>query len=178
MKNIFFYKTDIGRIGIAEENNQITNVFFETDKYPSKSADSNECTDSNECNDLSEAALPKGYYLTETAILREASSQLYDYLLGKRQTFNLPLAPSGTTFMKNVWNCLCDIPYGRTKSYKEIAEAAGSTKASRAVGLANNKNPIPIFIPCHRVIGSNGKLTGYRGGLETKLRLLELERNA
>ena len=152
MKNIYYYKTDIGRIGIAEEHNHITNAFFETDTCPNQ------------------------YVVNETDILREASSQLYEYLLGKRQTFSVALAPVGTTFMKTVWSCLCNIPYGETKSYKEIAEAVGNAKACRAVGLANNRNPIPIFIPCHRVIGSNGKLIGYRGGLQTKLQLLEIEK--
>jgi len=205
MKNIFFYKTDIGRIGIAEENNQITNVFFQTDRVlngdtsskentapkqyskPNEDIDLKKYTDLKEHNELkkqsdskayvgsNENVALKGYYLNETDILREASSQLCDYLLGKRQAFSLTLSPKGTTFMKKVWDNLCDIPYGKTKSYKEIAEAVGNAKACRAVGLANNRNPIPIFIPCHRVIGANGKLTGYRGGLETKLQLLELE---
>lgn len=170
MKNIFFYQTNIGRIGIAEEDNQIMNVFFETDTCHDQNSDLIEYTDSNEHVTI------KGCYLNETDVLREASSQLYDYLLGKLQVFSLPLAPNGTTFMKKVWSCLCDIPYGKTKSYKEIAEAVGNAKACRAVGLANNRNPLPIFIPCHRVIGANGKLIGYRGGLETKLQLLELEK--
>lgn len=154
MKNLFFYQTDIGKIGIAEENNQITNVFFESDA----------CPDEN------------NWTFKETELLREAASQLKDYLQGKRQKFQLPLAPTGTDFMKGVWECLCDIPYGETKSYKEIAETVGNSKASRAVGLANNRNPIPIFIPCHRVIGKNGKLIGYRGGLQTKSQLLEMEK--
>jgi len=164
MKNIFYYQTDIGRIGIAEEDNQITNLFFENDSCPDVRTGSNEDVAS------------KDYYLNETDILKEASSQLYEYLLGKRQTFYLPLAPMGTVFMKNVWSCLGDISYGKTKSYKEIAQAVGNAKACRAVGHANNKNPIPIFIPCHRVIGANGKLIGYRGGLQTKIQLLELEK--
>lgn len=171
MKNIFYYQTSIGRIGIAEENNQVTNVFFENDRCPDGNADSKQYTG------LDEDAASKDYYLNETDILREASSQLKDYLLGKRQVFSLPLDPVGTVFMKNVWSSLCDIPFGKTKSYKEIAEAVGNPKASRAVGLANNRNPIPIFIPCHRVIGANGKLIGYRGGLQTKLQLLELEKH-
>lgn len=153
MKNIFYYQTNIGRIGIAEEENLVTNVFFEE-----------------------EGVLVNEYNLNETELLKEASSQLYEYLLGKRQIFSVPLAPIGTVFMKSVWSCLRDIPYGKTRSYKEIAEAVGNAKGSRAVGLANNRNPIPIFIPCHRVIGANGKLIGYRGGLETKLQLLELEK--
>lgn len=168
MKNIFYYHTNIGLIGIAEEDNQITNLFFESDI----------CHDQNlsTCSKDSEYAEKKGYYHQETDLLQEASRQLYEYLEGKRKTFILPLAPSGTDFMKNIWKCLCDIPYGKTKSYKAIAQAVGNVKACRAVGHANNRNPIPIFIPCHRVIGENGKLIGYRGGLETKLQLLELEK--
>ena len=94
---------------------------------------------------------------------------------GKRKEFTLPLAPVGTEFMIRVWKSLCAIPYGETRSYKEIAESIGNKKASRAVGLANNRNPIPIFIPCHRVIGANGKLVGYGGGLHIKSFLLKLE---
>ncbi len=194
MKNIFNYQTSIGRIGIAEEDNQITNVFFETDicnnqNYISKeSTGSKEHVSSKKFADLKEDIVSnnniasfkyveaKDYYFKETETMREASRQLYEYLEGKRKIFNLPLAPHGTTFMKSVWNCLCDIPYGKTKSYKEIAKEVGNAKACRAVGLANNRNPIPIFIPCHRVIGANGKLIGYRGGLKTKLQLLELEK--
>jgi methylated-DNA-[protein]-cysteine S-methyltransferase len=101
---------------------------------------------------------------------------LQDYLAGKRRDFTLPLAPAGTEFMLRVWEVLRAIPYGETRSYREIAQITGNQKASRAVGLANNRNPIPIFVPCHRVIGTNGKLTGYRGGLQTKERLLELEK--
>lgn len=182
MKNIFYYQTDIGRIGIAEKDNQITNVFFETDTCPNRGTESKEYAELNKYMGSNEYAISNenvvlmDYYLNETDILREASSQLNDYLLGKRQVFSLPFAPVGTAFMKNVWSSLCDIPYGKTKSYKEIANATGNVKACRAVGLANNRNPIPIFIPCHRVIGTNGKLTGYRGGLQTKLKLLELEK--
>jgi len=152
-------------------------VFFETDHCLYGVTDSKKDIGSNEDYDPNEHALSQDYYHKETAILKEAFNQLEGYLHGKRQVFSLPLAPNGTAFMQNVWSSLCDIPYSRTKSYKEIAEAIGNNKACRAVGLANNRNPIPIFIPCHRVIGTNGKLTGYRGGLQTKLQLLELEKH-
>jgi methylated-DNA-[protein]-cysteine S-methyltransferase len=92
------------------------------------------------------------------------------------RNFNLPLAPQGTPFQQEVWKELCKIPYGETISYGELAKRIGNSKASRAVGLANGSNPIPIIIPCHRVIGSNGKLTGYGGGLPIKEKLLALER--
>jgi len=88
----------------------------------------------------------------------------------------LPLAPAGTAFMQKVWNALLTIPYGETRSYKEIAIAVGNSKACRAVGMANNRNPISVVIPCHRVIGANGKLVGYGGGLDIKSYLLDLEK--
>ena len=88
----------------------------------------------------------------------------------------MPLAPSGTPFQQRVWNALCQIPYGKTRTYGEVAKMAGNPKASRAVGMANHRNPILILIPCHRVIGSYGSLTGYAAGLETKKYLLQLEK--
>ena len=111
----------------------------------------------------------------ETALIKEANRQLSEYLKGERQMFYLPLNPRGTDFQKRVWRALCDIPYGETRSYKQIAEAIGNPKAVRAVGMANNRNPITIVVPCHRVIGADGKLVGYGGGLEMKEFLLRLE---
>ncbi|MEQ1948958.1 MAG: methylated-DNA--[protein]-cysteine S-methyltransferase [Bryobacteraceae bacterium] len=105
----------------------------------------------------------------------EAMRQLREYFAGRRTEFDLPLAPEGTTFQKSVWRKLQDIPYGETISYGELAKWVGNPKASRAVGSANGKNPLPIVIPCHRVIGANGTLTGFGGGLPTKKVLLELE---
>ena len=108
--------------------------------------------------------------------LRETIRQLRAYFAGDLETFDLPLEPKGTTFQLAVWRKLCDIPFGETISYGELARRLGNPNASRAVGLANGANPIPIIIPCHRVIGSNGKLTGYGGGLPIKEKLLALER--
>jgi methylated-DNA-[protein]-cysteine S-methyltransferase len=102
--------------------------------------------------------------------------QLEGYFGGRRRTFTMPLAPEGTEFQRGVWRQLCTIPYGQTISYGELAARVGNPRASRAVGLANGQNPIAIIIPCHRVIGSSGKLTGYGGGLSLKERLLALER--
>jgi methylated-DNA-[protein]-cysteine S-methyltransferase len=102
--------------------------------------------------------------------------QLSAYFAGELETFDLPLAPQGTPFQQKVWDELLNIPYGETISYGELAKRIGNPNASRAVGLANGSNPIPIIIPCHRVIGSNGKLTGYGGGLPIKEKLLALER--
>lgn len=148
---LFFYRTAIGKIGIAEDGGSITNVYLPTDSAP---------PDAEIC---------------ETALIKEAFRQLNAYLAGALREFSLPLAPRGSDYMKKVWKILCRIPYGKTESYKEVAAAAGNSKAGRAVGLANNRNPIPIFIPCHRVIGSDGKLVGYGGGLDLKKKLLELE---
>lgn len=115
------------------------------------------------------------YQQKETELLKEAKKQLQEYFEKKRKTFSLPLNPIGTDWQKKVWSALQDIPYGETCSYQDIAIAAGNKNASRAVGLANNKNPISIIIPCHRVIGKSGKLVGYGGGLDKKEVLLQLE---
>lgn len=151
MKNIFLYNTLIGKIKIEENGSAITKVNFvrEEDLKLSK----------------------------ETELLKEAAKQLNEYLEGKRTLFDLPLAPQGTEFQIKVWNALKEIPWGETRSYKEIAKVIGNEKASRAIGMANNKNPIPIFIPCHRVIGANGKLVGYAGGIDIKEKLLKLEKS-
>ena len=151
MKKVYYYNSYLGKIGIAEENNKITDVFFENDKLEGK------------------------YIINETDVLRQAALQLEEYFQGKRKTFSLDLAPEGTDFMKKVWKELSNIPYGQTVCYKDIAIAIGNEKACRAVGMANNRNPIPIFIPCHRVIGKNGALVGYSSGVDIKVKLLELE---
>lgn len=153
MKNLFFYETPVGRVGVAEKGDQITNLWFE-EKTPFEG----------------------DYAVKETEILKEARCQLGEYFLGKRKAFDLPLSLTGTKFMNAVWKALLTIPYGETRSYKEIAKVVGSPNACRAVGRANNRNPIPIIIPCHRVIGSDGSLVGYGAGLEIKKHLLELEK--
>ena len=107
---------------------------------------------------------------------KAAADQLDAYFAGELTTFDLPLAPRGSGFQQRVWAALQQIPYGQTASYGELAERVGSPGAARAVGLANGKNPIGIVIPCHRVVGSNGSLTGYGGGLDRKRQLLDLER--
>ena len=108
-------------------------------------------------------------------VLLEVERQLKDYFAGKRKTFSLKLDSIGTAFQKKVWEALLTIPFGQTRSYAQIAKQIGRPKAVRAVGAANGKNPISIIAPCHRVIGSNGKLTGFAGGLEAKACLLDLE---
>jgi len=108
--------------------------------------------------------------------MAKACQQLLAYLNGNGKAFKLELEPIGTKFQLEVWNALMEIPYGETRSYKQLAERIGRPRACRAVGQAANKNPLPIVIPCHRLVGSNGSLTGYAGGIEIKRRLLELER--
>lgn len=152
MKNVFFYNTEIGKIGIGEEDNTITDVFFEKEELGD-------------------------FVIRETPLIKEAFVQIDEYLKGKRKFFDLPMSLKGTEFQKKVWKALEDIPYGETKSYKDIAIAVGNEKASRAIGMANNRNPISIIIPCHRVIGKNGKLVGYGGGLNIKEHLLKLEKD-
>lgn len=118
---------------------------------------------------------PVDWKRKDTDLLLEARRQLEEYFAGIRAGFSLPLAPQGTDFQKVVWRQLEAIPYGETRTYGQIAEALGKPKASRAVGGANHNNPIAIVIPCHRVIGADGSLTGYAGGLDLKEKLLHLE---
>lgn len=153
MQHIFFYPSSLGTIGIAEDGNAITNLYFQGEPAPHDAV------------------------IHETELLKEAGQLLRAYFSGQLKVFTLPLAPAGTEFMRRVWHSLQAIPYGETRSYQDIARSIGKPKACRAVGQANNRNPIPIIIPCHRVIGVNGKLVGYGGGLEIKARLLELEKH-
>lgn len=148
----FYYESIIGRIGIVEENGFITNVLF-----------------ANE--DIAENVEMK-----ETSEIFKASKQLEEYFIGNRRDFEIKIKPIGTEFQKKVWKALCEIPYGEFVSYKYIAEKISCPKGYRAVGLANNKNPLPIIVPCHRVIGSNGKLVGFAGGLGIKETLMNIER--
>lgn len=150
---ISYQEYPIGKIGIVEKDGFIIAVALEKElnKY-----------------DFIEATTP---------LLNKAHQQLGEYFQGKRKKFDLPLNPQGTNFQKKCWKALETIPYGSVYTYKQLATAIGNEKASRAVGNANNKNPILIMIPCHRVIGSSGQLVGYRGGLEMKEYLLAHEKN-
>lgn len=152
MKYLFYYDSEIGRVCIGEEDNYITNLYFR---------------DENGIKD---------FEVKETPLIKEAKRQLDEYFAGDRKEFDLPLKAIGTDFQEKVWKELQEIPYGETKSYGDIAASIGIPKGPRAVGLANNRNPISIFIPCHRVIGKNGKLVGYGGGLDLKEFLLDLEK--
>lgn len=110
-----------------------------------------------------------------SALTDQAAKELAEYFAGERREFSVLLHPMGTEFQRAAWAALCAISFGETRSYAQIAQAINNPKACRAVGMANNKNPIPIFIPCHRVVGSDGSLTGYAGGLDVKRKLLEIE---
>lgn len=112
---------------------------------------------------------------TDDSLLALAASQFGEYFAGRRKRFDLPLAPTGTPFQRTVWAALADIPWGEVRSYRDIAIAIGRPTAVRAVGAANGSNPLPLVVPCHRVVGSDGSLTGFAGGLAIKRRLLELE---
>ncbi len=150
-KNLYFYETPVGKIGLADNGRAITDLFFGED------------------SPLTE------YIINETELLKSAYKQLMEYFSGSRKIFDLSLAFEGTSFQQKVWKALLTIPYGQVRSYKDIAKQTGNEKACRAVGMANNRNPIGIIIPCHRVIGSDGKLVGYGGGLDIKRYLLQLE---
>jgi methylated-DNA-[protein]-cysteine S-methyltransferase len=149
--SFFFYRIKGFDIGIADNGSAITGLYFARERF---------------------AGLKKA----ETPLIQKAAAQIKEYFDGKRKQFKLPLAMHGTEFQLAVWHALQDIPYGETRSYKEIAASIGRPKAVRAVGMANNRNPISIIVPCHRVIGHDGKLVGYGGGLPLKQYLLELER--
>ncbi len=125
--------------------------------------------------DLRFGHVPDGAVERTTPLLETAIRQLDEYFAGRRREFDLPLNPSGTEFQRRVWGELLKIPYGQTRTYGQIAAAAGNPRASRAVGMANNRNPIAVIVPCHRVVGADGTLTGYAGGLGNKETLLRLE---
>ena len=125
--------------------------------------------------ELALRAKPMATPLPEPELIRRAFAQIEEYLAGRRKNFDLPLHAEGTPFMRRVWDALLRIPYGETRSYKDIAAAIGRPGAMRAVGMANHRNPIALIIPCHRVIGADGRLVGFGGGLDMKRRLLDLE---
>lgn len=149
----YTYKTDKRSFTIVSEKDSVVALYFgESDKY-------------------------NGAKIFQTDVIKQAKEELDEYFAGLRKEFDVKINPSGTKFQKDVWNALMQIPYGGLATYKNIAIQVGSPKAYRAVGSANHRNPIPIIIPCHRVIGSNGKLTGYAYGLDMKKGLLTLEKS-
>ena len=152
MKNVYYYDYPIGTLGIVSENDKICLIAFKGDKRFF------------------------GAVLKENEVIKSMSIQLYEYFSGERKSFTVPTLLNGTDFQKSVWNALAEIPIGETRSYKDIAVRVGNPKGFRAVGMANNKNPLMIVFPCHRVLGADGSLVGYAGGLEAKKYLLELEK--
>lgn len=145
--------TPIGVVQITEENQCITGVFLVSEDKQEKVKNT----------------------MAENSLLIKAEKQLKEYFAKERTTFDLPIRLQGTEFQTKVWNALQQIPYGRTCSYGDLAKIIGNPKASRAVGGANNKNPVMIIVPCHRVIGANGTMVGFGAGLDVKKYLLELE---
>ncbi len=162
MNQAYIYDSKLGKILIAEDGNGVSKVSILTDPVLSDMTSEYIHQDTT-------------YQLMETPLLKEASMQLNEYFEGKRTEFSIKLNPKGTEFQKKVWEALTTIPYGETRSYIQIAKQIGNEKASRAVGSANHNNPIPYIIPCHRVIGANGKLVGYAYGLSMKEKLLKME---
>lgn len=144
------FDTPLGQMALAEESGALTRLFLPGEGIPRLVS-------------------------RETPLLSKGRDEILAYLRGERRSFDLPLDPMGTPFQQAVWTELRRIPYGETRSYAQVAAGIGKPKAVRAVGQANHRNPLPIFIPCHRVIGASGKLTGYGGGLDLKEKLLELE---
>ncbi|MGB5444209.1 MAG: methylated-DNA--[protein]-cysteine S-methyltransferase [Psychromonas sp.] len=149
-----YYQSPIGKLTLQANDQGLLGVWFETQ--------------TTQPDNL-------GAFDENHPVLLQAIQQLVEYFSGKRESFSLPIAATGTSFQQQVWHALATIPYGQTWSYQQLANAIGNPKAVRAVGLANGKNPISIIVPCHRVIGKNGKLTGYAGGIERKQALLKHE---
>lgn len=147
--NYTVFDSFIGKIKVIEKDNKVIEIKFVKDEN---------------------IVEPK------TEVLKLSKKELEEYFCGKRKNFTFPFELNGTEFSIKVYNALMEIPYGKTCSYKDIAIKIGNEKSQRAVGGANNRNKLPILIPCHRVIGSNGKIVGYAGGIEIKQKLLELER--
>jgi len=148
--DFFLFDTPLGQMGLTAEEGAITHLYLPNSPTP--------------------RLMPHPTPLLETGRI-----QLLEYLAGARREFDLPLAPRGTPFQEKVWAALRAIPWGQTRSYRDVALAVDCPRGFRAVGLANHRNPIPIFIPCHRVVGADGSLTGYAGGMELKRALLALE---
>ena len=144
----------IGLLTLAGQGDCLTNLVLEAAAHPPSE---------------------RSHWVEDKRAFPDAVAQIEEYFAGERTSFDIALAPHGTNFQQRVWDALCEIPYGETRSYGEIARQIGQPRAARAVGLANARNPIPIIVPCHRVIGAKGSLTGYAGGLETKGALLDLE---
>ena len=152
MKSFQVFESPIGPLTLARQDDALTHLLFGRVELP-------------------------GCEEKDAEPLRQAVSQLREYFAGTRRVFDVPLAPQGTAFQLRVWEALLEIPYGETRTYRDIAERVGCPKGYRAVGMANHHNPISILVPCHRVVGADGSLTGYGGGLHIKEKLLALEKS-
>ncbi len=152
MTSAWTRETPIGPLTLTEEDGALTGVLFSPDA-------------------------PRGALVAETPLIRQAFEQLEEYFRGERRAFDLPMDARGTPFQRRCWQALLAIPYGQTRTYAQQAQAVGSPRACRAVGMANHRNPLPVLIPCHRVVGADGSLTGYAGGLRIKQMLLEIEQS-
>ena len=161
MERMLFIETPVGKLGITASDEAVTRIFF-----------GREYRNRRRPRNAPEACTPE----TGGPLLLQAAAELAEYFAGTRREFTLPLAPAGTPFQQAVWEALRMIPYGETRTYGQLAAAVGKPKASRAVGGACHCNPIAILQPCHRVVGSTGRLTGYAYGVEMKQYLLELEK--
>jgi len=153
MVTIFFYDTKVGRVGIAQKNEKVIAVVYDSERYD------------------------PSWIEKETPLTEKTFKQIEEYLNGKRKTFDIDIHyASASSFFSNIMSILEKIPYGETITYKEIAREVNNPKAYRAVGMVCNRNPLPIIIPCHRVISTSGALIGYKGGVEIKRQLLDLEK--
>lgn len=152
MTSAWTRETPIGVLTLTEEAGALTGVLFGPDA-------------------------PEGALRMETPLIRRAFAQLEEYFRGERKAFDLPMDARGTPFQRRCWRALLEIPYGQTRTYAQQAQAVGSPRAYRAVGMANHVNPLPVLIPCHRVVRADGSLTGYAGGLKIKRKLLEIEQS-
>lgn len=151
MKCKYFYRFGLGHLYIVEESGSIVGIHF------------SKCFDNVE--------------LKETPLIKKTFEEIEEYMTGKRQKFDVPFKiTGGTEFMNRVWNEVAQIPYGEVITYKELATRCGNDKASRIIGSSLNRNPLPLLIPCHRVIGTNGSLVGYKGGLKLKEKILKIEK--
>ena len=150
---LYYYKIPLGSLGFIENNDALTHVLF------------------------SNSVIPEGAVIQETPLIKQAFIEVMEYLNNGREVFDLPLAPKGTPFQEKVWQVLQTIPYGQTITYQELARRVGKPTALRGVGMACHYNPLPILIPCHRVIGKNRDITGYVAGSDLKRYLLDLESN-
>lgn len=165
-----YIDSPVGVLQLVEKDGALTHVLFCSRRSPKPPTEKG--------HEVLASVGGKTVYFEEakTPLLAEVERQLTEYFHGERTVFDIPLAPEGTPFQLKAWEGLQTIPYGETRTYKQMAEYAGSPRGYRAIGLANNRNPISIIVPCHRVIGSDGKLVGFGGGLDTKQLLLDLEK--